>query len=50
VKTGEIKLKDVTIRGIASAHNEGDEFREEGGSNYIFMGNNANFVRLPYYP
>ena len=37
VKTGEIKLKDVTIRGIASAHNEGDEFRDEGGSNYIFI-------------
>ncbi len=37
VKTGEIKLKDVTIRGIASAHNEGGEFKEEGGSNYIFV-------------
>jgi hypothetical protein len=37
VKTGEIKLKDVTIRGIASAHNEGDEFRDENGSNYIFI-------------
>jgi len=37
VKTGEIKLDDVTIRGIASAHNEGDKFRDEGGSNYIFI-------------
>ncbi len=37
LKTGEIKLKDVTIRGIASAHNEGGEFKEEGGSNYIFI-------------
>ena len=37
VKTGEIKLKDATIRGVASAHNEGDEFRDEGGSNYIFI-------------
>ena len=37
VKTGEIKLKDVTIRGIPSAHNEGSEFKDEGGSNYIFM-------------
>ncbi len=37
VKVGEIRLKDVTIRGIASAHNEGDEFRDEGGSNYIFI-------------
>ncbi len=37
VKTGAIKLKDVTIRGIASAHNEGGEFKDEGGSNYIFI-------------
>jgi len=37
VKTGEIKLKDVTIRGIASAHYEGAEFRLEDGSNYIFI-------------
>jgi hypothetical protein len=35
VKTGEIKLKDATIRGITSAHIEGYEFRDEGGSNYI---------------
>lgn len=37
VKTGEIERKNVTIRGIASAHNEGDEFRDENGSNYIFI-------------
>lgn len=37
VKVGEIELKDVTIRGISSAHNEGDEFRDEGGTNYIFI-------------
>ncbi len=37
VKIGAIKLKDVTIRGIASAHNEGGEFKDEGGSNYIFI-------------
>lgn len=37
VKTGDIKLEDVTIRGIASAHNEGDEPRPEDGSNYIFI-------------
>ena len=37
VKVGEIKLKDVTIRGMASAHSEGDEFKDEGGSNYIFI-------------
>jgi len=37
VKIGEIKMEDVMIRGIASAHDEGDEFRSEGGSNYIFI-------------
>src|SRR4030042_2264343 len=37
VKIGEIKMEDVVIRGIASAHNEGHEFRSEGGSNYIFI-------------
>jgi L-ascorbate metabolism protein UlaG (beta-lactamase superfamily) len=36
-KIGEIKMEDVMIRGIASAHNEGDEFRSEGGTNYIFI-------------
>jgi hypothetical protein len=34
---GEIKMENVMIRGIASAHNEGDEFRSEGGTNYIFI-------------
>jgi len=37
VKIGEIKMEDVMIRGIASAHNEGHEFRSEGGTNYIFI-------------
>lgn len=37
MRTGDITLKDVVIRGIASAHNEGDEFKEEQGSNYIFI-------------
>lgn len=37
MKIGEIKLEDVTIRGIASAHNERSDFKDEGGSNYIFM-------------
>jgi len=37
VKTGEIELKDIAIFGIASAHNEGDAFRSEGGTNYIFL-------------
>src|SRR4030042_6830764 len=37
MKIGEIKMEDVMIRGIASAHNEGDELRSEGGTNYIFI-------------
>ena len=37
VRIGEIKMQDVMIRGIASAHYEGAEFRPEGGSNYIFI-------------
>ena len=37
VKTGELKFKGITIRGIASAHNEGDDFREKNGTNYIFI-------------
>ena len=37
VKTGELKFKGITIRSIASAHNEGDDFREENGTNYIFI-------------
>jgi len=36
VKIGEIKMEDVMIRGIASAHNEGHEFQSEGG-HYIFI-------------
>lgn len=37
VKTGEIKLEDAVVRGIASAHNEGHAFRDENGTNYIFI-------------
>ncbi len=48
VKKGEIKLDDVTIRGISSAHNEGDEFRDENGSNYIFIINMAG-LRIAHF-
>jgi L-ascorbate metabolism protein UlaG (beta-lactamase superfamily) len=37
VKIGKIMMEDVMIRGIASAHYEGAEFRSEGGSNYLFI-------------
>jgi L-ascorbate metabolism protein UlaG (beta-lactamase superfamily) len=37
VKVGQITRQDVKIRSIASAHNAGGEFRQEGGSNYIFL-------------
>ncbi len=36
-KVGEIKLPDVTIQGIASAHNTYGELKPENGSNYIFI-------------
>ena len=37
IREGEINLPDVSIRGIASAHSASDEFKPEGGSNYIFI-------------
>lgn len=36
-KTGEIKTSDVTIKGLASAHNEGDPVQQGRGTNYIFI-------------
>ena len=36
-REGEINLPDVTIRGIASAHNAGETLLPEGGTNYIFI-------------
>lgn len=38
IREGEINLSDVTITGIASAHTayDSDEFKPEGGTNYIF--------------
>ncbi len=36
-KVGEIKLADVVILGIASAHNAADELKPEGGTNYIYV-------------
>jgi hypothetical protein len=36
-KAGEIKLPDVTIRGIASAHNANDTLKPENGTNYIYI-------------
>jgi len=34
---GKIDLPDVTITSIPSAHNEGDEMKPEGASNYIYL-------------
>ena len=34
---GKIELPDVTITSIPSAHNEGDEMKAEGASNYIYL-------------
>jgi L-ascorbate metabolism protein UlaG (beta-lactamase superfamily) len=35
--TGKINLPDVTITGIASAHNAGDPLLDKGGTNYIYI-------------
>lgn len=39
IREGEINTPDVTIKGIASAHTAHayEEFKPEGGSNYIFI-------------
>jgi len=34
---GKIELPEVTITSIPSAHNEGDEMKAEGASNYIYL-------------
>jgi hypothetical protein len=36
-QAGELKLADVAILGIASAHNAADELKPEGGTNYIYV-------------
>ena len=35
--TGKIELPDVTITGLASAHNVNDPFLDKGGTDYIFI-------------
>jgi hypothetical protein len=37
MKTGTLESGDVKVTGIASAHNAGDPFSDEGGTNYIFI-------------
>ena len=37
VKTGRIVRDDATFTSIAAAHSDGETFRNEGGSNYIFI-------------
>ncbi|MBN1813279.1 MAG: MBL fold metallo-hydrolase [Anaerolineae bacterium] len=37
IREGEIALEDVTIRGIAAAHNAYDTPQPEGGTDYIFV-------------
>ena len=37
VKEGEIKLPDMTMCGIASAHNANDQLKPENGTNYIYI-------------
>lgn len=37
VRAGQLAQQDVKIQGIASTHNSGGDFRDEGGSNYIYL-------------
>lgn len=37
IQEGKIEFPEVTIHGIPSAHNQGDEFKPKNGSNYIFL-------------
>ncbi len=36
-ETGKIELPDVTITGIAAAHNSNDPILDEGGTDYIYI-------------
>ena len=36
-QAGKIELPGLTISGIASAHNVGDSFKPQGGTNYIYL-------------
>jgi hypothetical protein len=36
-QTGFLEAPGIIIHGIASAHNEGDRFKLEGGTNYIYL-------------
>lgn len=37
IQASEMALPWVNIHGIASAHNDGDAFKPEGGTNYIYL-------------
>jgi L-ascorbate metabolism protein UlaG (beta-lactamase superfamily) len=37
VRTGVLEAPGAIIQGIASTHNQGDPFKPEGGTNYIFV-------------
>ncbi len=37
IQTGKLEGTGVKVTGIASGHNEGDEFLPEGGTNYIYI-------------
>jgi L-ascorbate metabolism protein UlaG (beta-lactamase superfamily) len=43
IKTGELTANGVKITGIASAHNDGNDFLPADGSNYIFIIEMAGF-------
>jgi hypothetical protein len=37
IQAGELEAEDVSILGLPSAHNAKDEFKDEGGTNYIYI-------------
>jgi L-ascorbate metabolism protein UlaG (beta-lactamase superfamily) len=37
LEAGALSMDDVEIQGLASAHNAGDPFKPEGGTNYIYV-------------
>jgi hypothetical protein len=45
---GKIEFPDVTVTGLASAHNAGDPLLDKGGTNYIFVINTGG-LRIVHY-
>jgi L-ascorbate metabolism protein UlaG (beta-lactamase superfamily) len=48
VQTGNLQSGDVTITGLASAHNAEDVLKDEGGTNYIYI-IDLNGLRITHF-